>query len=76
MPELSAFTLKTRRGKVHRFPVLNIQPLANQPWIYALTVRIKDELGFWESLSADGDVLIGVSWRGLKSNRVRLGLVK
>lgn len=61
-------------GQKYRFPVVNIQPLQNQPWIYALTVSIKDDPGFWESVRSDGDVLIGVEWRGLLSNRVRLGI--
>jgi uncharacterized protein (DUF1800 family) len=64
------------QGRKYRFPVLNIQPLKNQPWIYALTIQIKDELDFWETLSTDGDVLVGVSWRGLMSNRARLGIGK
>lgn len=80
LPDESAGAFRIRvedaRGKVYRFPVLNIKPLENQPWIYALTVLIKDEFGFWESLPADGDVLIGVTWRGLTSNRVRLGIGK
>lgn len=76
--DAGAFRVYVRdaQGKEYRFPVLDIQPLKSQPWIYALTVRIKDELGFWENVSANGDVLIGVSWRGLTSNRVRLGIGK
>ncbi len=64
------------KGRKYRFPVLDIQPLKGQEWIYALTVRLKDELGFWEEPLADGDVLIGITWRGLASNRVRLGFGK
>ncbi|MBA2494114.1 MAG: DUF1800 family protein, partial [Acidobacteria bacterium] len=64
------------KGRKYRFPVLDIQPVKGQEWIYALTVRLKDELGFWEQPPADGDVLIGVAWRGLASNRVRLGFGK
>lgn len=62
------------KGRNYRFPVLNIQPLADRPWVYALTVELRDELGFWEQPEARGDVLISVAWRGLESNRLRLGL--
>jgi uncharacterized protein (DUF1800 family) len=74
--EANAFRIYVQdaEGKTYRFPVLNIQTLKDQPWIYALTVRVKDELGYWENLSANGDVLVGVEWRGLLSNRVRLGI--
>jgi len=36
-------------------------------------VMLRDELGFWEQPEANGDLLIGVTWRGLASNRLRLG---
>ncbi|MBA3631927.1 MAG: DUF1800 domain-containing protein [Acidobacteria bacterium] len=74
----SAFRIyvEDAKGRKYRFPVLDIQPLKGQEWIYALTVRLKDELGFWEEPLADGDVLIGITWRGLASNRVRLGFGK
>ncbi len=63
-------------GRKYRFPVLEIRPLDNQPWVLALTVLLKDELGFNEQPAAEGDVLIGVTWRGLASNRLRLGFGK
>ena len=64
------------RGRKYRFPVLDVQRLENREWIYALTVLLKDELGFWEQPEADGDLLVGVTWRGLMSNRLRLGFGK
>ena len=60
-------------GRQYRFPVLNVQPLVGQEWIYALTVHLKDELGFWEQ-APEGNVLIGITWRGLASNRVKLAI--
>jgi hypothetical protein len=60
----------------YRFPVLDFQPVKGFDGVYALTVRLHDEVGYWEPPSADGDVLVNVSWRGLISNRVRLGLGK
>jgi uncharacterized protein (DUF1800 family) len=64
------------RGRKYRFPVSDAQPIKGQEWVYALTVELRDELGFWDQPAADGDVLIGVTWRGLASNRVRLGFGK
>lgn len=64
------------KGRKYRFPVLSVEPIQGREWIYALTVRLKDESGFWDKPLLDGDVLVGVSWRGLTSNRVRLGIGK
>ena len=74
--DASAFRLyvEDAKGRKYRFPVLNIQELEGQEWIYALTVELKDELGFWEAPTFGEDVLIGITWRGLASNRVRLGI--
>ncbi len=62
------------KGRKYRFPVLDFQPAKGLAGVYALTIKLKDEVGFWEPPTADGDVLINVTWRGLTSNRVRLGL--
>jgi hypothetical protein len=64
------------KGRKYRFPVLSVEPVQGQEWIYAITVHLKDELGFWDEPILDGDVLVGVSWRGLTSNRVRVGIGK
>jgi uncharacterized protein (DUF1800 family) len=61
-------------GRQYRFPVSEILPVKRQKGLYALTVQLTDELGFWENPEFNGDVLIGVAWRGLASNRVRLGI--
>jgi uncharacterized protein (DUF1800 family) len=62
-------------GRQYRFPVLELTPVksAGAP-TYALTIILKDELGFWSQPEENGDVLVGVTWRGLASNRLRLGL--
>jgi uncharacterized protein (DUF1800 family) len=62
------------KGRKYRFPVLDLQPVKELDGVYALTVKLKDDVGFWEPPAADGDVLVNVTWRGLTSNRVRLGL--
>lgn len=61
------------QGRHYRFPVLDIQRLNGQEWIYALTVELRDILGFHTQTAAEGDVLVSVAWRGLASNRLRLG---
>lgn len=66
--------IETKERKQYRFPVLDIQPVSGREWIYAVTILLKDDVGFWEPPTADGDVLLRISWRGLTSNRVRLGL--
>lgn len=63
-------------GREYRFPVLDINPVKGQAGVYALTVQLKDELGFWEHPKFKGDVLISVTWRGLTSNRARLAIGK
>ncbi|MDQ4121093.1 MAG: DUF1800 domain-containing protein [Acidobacteriota bacterium] len=62
------------RGTQYRLTVENIQPVRKMDWIYALTIRLHDEVGYNGQPEANGDVLIRVSWRGNTSNRVRLGL--
>ena len=61
-------------GRFYRFPVLDLKLIDEKNRIYALTVKLKDELGLWEQPPEKGDVLLSVTWRGLQSNRVRLGL--
>jgi len=74
----SAFRVdvEDEKGRRFRFPALGIRPVKRQKGVYALTVQLTDELGFWENPVFDGDVLIDVSWRGLASNRLRLGIGK
>jgi uncharacterized protein (DUF1800 family) len=62
-------------GRNYRFPVIDINPVETKghEGIYALTVRLKDDLGLWRQPILRGDVLIGLTWRGLESDRLRLG---
>lgn len=62
-----------RNGQVFRFPVLDIQPYAGNPSIYAVTIELRDELGFWPQPTPDSDLTLVVTWRGLTSNKVRIG---
>ena len=61
-------------GRRFRFPVLSIE-LAKGTDVFAVTTELRDEIGYWDSPKA-GDVLIALTWRGLASNRVRLGYGK
>src|SRR5436309_3433877 len=62
---------QAKEGKLYRFPVLDLQPLSGKPWIYQLTVKLTDDLGYFAP-PTDGDLLVYVSWRGLASNTVVL----
>jgi uncharacterized protein (DUF1800 family) len=62
------------RGRRYRFPVSNIKLVDRRSRIYALFVELRDEIGNWEQPAEKGDMLVSVAWRGLESNRVRLGL--
>lgn len=66
--------VEDENGRRFRFPVLDIRPVAGQPEIYALTTLLSDELGFWQRPEFENDVKVGIAWRGLASNRVRLGI--
>ena len=61
-------------GKQFRFVVERIAPLRKQDWIYAVTIRLYDQNERNGQPEANGDVLIRLTWRGMTSNRVRLGL--
>lgn len=63
------------KGRSYRFPVVDLQPYAGSDlprYTYELTVQLSDEIGFWDAMG-EGDVLIQIGWRGLGSNRLRLG---
>ncbi|HEX6127147.1 MAG TPA: DUF1800 family protein [Pyrinomonadaceae bacterium] len=62
------------RARIYRFPVLRVQPLDKQDRVYALTIELRDEIGYWDDPPERGDVLLSVAWRGLASNSVRLSI--
>ena len=61
------------RGNFYRFPVLKLTPADPINRIYAATIELRDEIADRQPLER-GDILLSVAWRGLESNRVRLGL--
>src|SRR6185295_4422889 len=55
-------------GRQTYVPVESIEPTPERDWVYAVTLRMKGEIG------NVGDVLVGLTWRGMISNRVRLAV--
>ena len=62
------------KGRAYRFPVLELRELKEQPGVFSLVIYLNDDLRYWPAPEENGDLLVGVTWRGLASNRVRLGL--
>lgn len=66
----NAFRADVEDVRHFRYPleIVSFQQTPERKWVYALTVRLHDQL-------ADvGDVLMRVTWRGMSSNRVRLAV--
>lgn len=65
------------KGRVFRFPVLRLHPVKHSgEMVYELTVLLRSDAGYRGQPTADGDLMIYLTWRGLKSNSLRLGLGK
>lgn len=62
------------KNRQYRFPVLDLQPVKAKTPTYALTIELRDDVGYWGPISERGDVLVRVSWRGMTTDRLRLGL--
>lgn len=65
-----AFRADAQDAQFYRYPleVISLEPTAERPWVYALTIRLHNRLG------NVGDVLMRVNWRGMSSNRVRVSI--
>ncbi len=72
--EANAFRLyaEDSNGRQYRFPVIDISEIKARTLTYAVTIELRDEIGYWEP-PAEGDLLIRIAWRGLTSDRVRIG---
>lgn len=66
------FIVEDSRGKTYRFPVVDGYWVKSRTPTYALVVELRDEVGYWDE-PATGDVLVRISWRGMTSDRLRLG---
>jgi len=55
-------------NNIHQLPVEYVGPVPDQPWATSLVVRLNSGM-------ADlGDVLVGLRYKGVSSNRVRVGI--
>jgi len=61
-------------GVHYQFPVIDLRLYDKREKSYRLTIELRDVLADREAPSEKGDILISVAWRGLESNRVRLGI--
>lgn len=68
--------IEDQAGRKYRFPVSQIEPVKDFEWVYALTIDLRDDIGFWKQQPENGDVLLRVSWRGLTTNQTLLGIGK
>lgn len=60
------------RGHKYRFPVLDVVELKEPAGVFAVTIELKDEIGYWPSPDR-GDLLINLTWRGLVTNPALIG---
>lgn len=63
------------KGRDFRFSSKGLREVKEYPGVFALTLHLKDEIGFWDK-PVDGDLLLRLTWRGLSSNQVKLGYNK
>jgi uncharacterized protein (DUF1800 family) len=66
------FFLENGKGKVFYLPVDNINKL--QPNLWAVTINLFDPIAYWGQPEENGDMLGYLTWRGLMSNQVKIGL--
>src|SRR5947209_9445564 len=55
--------------RVYTLTVEQVAPVPGQPWLNSIVVRLSSEME-----NADGDVLVGIRYRNVLSNRVRLAI--
>ena len=72
---LGAFRLYgvDRNNHEFRFPVLSIERTPSSQEMYAVTVLLTDEIGYWEAPARSTELSLFLTWRGLASNSVSMG---
>lgn len=60
------------RGRAYRFPVIDLYEVKAKTRTYAVIFELRDEIGYWDA-PQPGDVLLRLSWRGMTSDRSRIG---
>ncbi len=70
--DVSAITADAETGTHVHYPlrVEYAAPLSSLPWLSSVILRLSDDL------VDTGDVLVGLTFHGLKSNRVRVGILR
>jgi hypothetical protein len=68
--DASAFTAEAQDETLQRYPLIveYVGPVDAFPWLTEIVVRLNDNLG------DVGDVLVGITFHGAASNRVRIGI--
>ena len=68
--DASAVVAEAQDATLLRYPLTieSVGPVPGQAWLTAVVVRLHDNLG------DAGDVLVEISYQGMSSNRVRLGI--
>ena len=64
--------LGNQNGQIYELQTLDIQPVSRK--IYALKIRLYEAANYRDQPPANGDALIYLSWRGLASNVLKIGL--
>src|SRR5258708_24580565 len=66
----TAVTVNAEDAALFQYPLLveYVGPVPGQSWMTAVVVRLNDNFG------DVGDVLVGISYHGMQSNRVRVGI--
>lgn len=54
--------------RIYQLEVEYVGPVPEQEWISSIILRLNDQM------SDPGDVLVGITWHGMQSNRVRVGI--
>jgi uncharacterized protein GlcG (DUF336 family) len=54
--------------RIYQLEVEYVGPVPEQEWISSIILRLN------EQMSDPGDVLVGITWHGMQSNRVRVGI--
>ncbi|HEX3100646.1 MAG TPA: DUF1800 family protein [Pyrinomonadaceae bacterium] len=61
------------QGRSYRFPVLDLQQVQSIKNVWELTIQLSDAVDYWDT-KPEGDLAVYVTWRGLASNTVKLGV--
>ena len=56
------------QGHIYGFPVTDLQKAPSAKNVYAMTIRLTDDIGYWAT-PPEGDLAVYVTWRGLEWTR-------